>query len=33
MVEKAVKEYKVALSKSWIIGDKATDIRLESSLI
>lgn len=26
MVEKAVKEYKVALSKSWIIGDKATDI-------
>ncbi len=26
MVEKAVKEYKVALSKSWIIGDKDTDI-------
>lgn len=26
MIEQAVDEYKIALSKSWIIGDKATDI-------
>ena len=28
MVEKAVNEFGISLSKSWIIGDKDTDIEL-----
>ena len=33
MVEKAASEFKISLAKSWVVGDKDTDILQENFVI